>query len=249
MNLDINLLKEKLYKEKFIQLDNILYNSEKLKRLAFDLGSGRTWNNLSIPGRKIINEDIIEIKTTHEKSSAGVGLIWHSDGTYENEVPLGNILHITQAPSKGGSTQFVDTTEVLNRLPNSLYNDIKNLYSIHDQYKSWKLFRNSERYKIIVGNNSLKNEVIHPIIYKHPITNNEILFVNKLMTKKIINVSETESIKLLKILFNYLYDEKYIKSLRANNNSILIWDNIGTQHRAIHDYFPETRIGYRISFY
>lgn len=244
MNLDLNLLKDKFIKEKFFQIDNIEFSSEQLTNIALSLGSGKLWENPPIYGRKIYNSSIVEVKATNDKSTLGVGLVWHNDGTYMNKVPLGNILHITQAPSKGGPTQFTDASDVLDRLPYTLYNEIKNMFAYHDYNRSQKISRRYDR----SPDYELKR-VTHPVILNHPLTNHEVLFVNRLFTHEILNCSRHESTSILKNLFKYFYDEKYIKTLRANTNSILIWDNIGTQHRAINDYFPETRIGYRVSFY
>ena len=244
--LDVDELKNRLAKEKFLKIPNIEFDKDHMAQLAKSLGSGNTWNNPPIYGRPISgnNFNVVEIKATSDKKTVGVGQFWHADGTYMADIPIGNILHITKAPSKGGYTQFVSTTDVLERMPGSLYDEIKDLKAVHSHGKIWKAGRRMDRYP-----DKILPDVVHPVINTHPQTKESVLFVNKMITSEIQGVSKIESARLLKEIYSYLYDPNHVTFLRADDNSVIIWDNFCSQHRAINDYYPETRTGYRISYF
>jgi taurine dioxygenase len=72
------------------------------------------------------------------------------------------------------------------------------------------------------------------------------LFVNSFYTTHINGLSKTESAKLLEFLFRHIETPEFQCRFRWRPDSVAFWDNRCTQHRAIWDYFPQRRSGFRI---
>jgi len=80
----------------------------------------------------------------------------------------------------------------------------------------------------------------------HPETGRKILYVNRGQTTRINEVSRQESDHILALLFDHIERPEWQMRFRWKDHSIAFWDNRCTQHRAIWDYWPEVRTGYRI---
>jgi taurine dioxygenase len=92
------------------------------------------------------------------------------------------------------------------------------------------------------------NHTNHPIIINHPVTGQRTLFVNTGFTTRINGIAAHESRSLLDMLFRHI-DLTVTAHVRVRwaQNTLVMWDNIATQHQGVWDYFPETRLAERVS--
>jgi taurine dioxygenase len=86
----------------------------------------------------------------------------------------------------------------------------------------------------------------HPVIARHPVTGRKLIFVNPAMTSHINELPRNESRARLAYLYEHCAQPDYHVRFTWREHSIAFWDNRCTQHKAIWDYFPNTRSGYRI---
>jgi alpha-ketoglutarate-dependent taurine dioxygenase len=87
----------------------------------------------------------------------------------------------------------------------------------------------------------------HPVIRTHPVTGKRALYVNRGFTKRIVGVPRDESNAILHYLWDLAEDPLFQCRFRWRENSIAFWDNRCVQHRAMWDYWPNTRSGHRVT--
>jgi len=167
------------------------------------------------------------------------GEVWHADVTSETEPPMGSILRITQIPPLGGDTLFASMYAAFEALSKDMQRFLCSLTAIHDGIKVYggrNAYDSTRQYP--------RNE--HPVVRTHPVTGRQALYVSTTFTTKIVQLSQSESDALLAFLFHHLELPMFQCRFRWRNNSMAFWDNRCVQHQAQWDYFPHTRIGYRV---
>jgi len=80
--------------------------------------------------------------------------------------------------------------------------------------------------------------VVHPLFLTHPITGRKVLYCNP-ATMRINELSERESDEMLEYLFDFQLEQRFRYTHTWNENDLLVWDHLGTIHRAIADYGPD----------
>lgn len=208
---------------------------EMLKRL------GRHFGELHIhSGRKGMSEhpEIRPIYADSEsKHVAGEG--WHTDLSCEPVPPMGSILHMHVVPPAGGDTLFASMYAAYDALSPKLQSILEGLTATHDGAVGFAKYGEAvpgKTYPVAV----------HPIVARHPVTGRKLLFVNSGFTLRINELSQAESDALLAFLYAHLSQPDFQARLRWRPNSVAFWDNRCTQHKAIWDYFPHVRSGFRV---
>ena len=78
-------------------------------------------------------------------------------------------------------------------------------------------------------------------------TGKKALYVNKGFTRRILGVSRDESDGILNYLYDHMANPLFQCRFRWQENSVAFWDNRCVQHRAMWDYWPHTRSGFRVT--
>jgi taurine dioxygenase len=71
--------------------------------------------------------------------------------------------------------------------------------------------------------------------------------VNRGFTYRINEVPEDESAAILDYLYNVAERPEFQVRFNWKPNSVAFWDNRAVQHKALWDYFPNVRSGYRVT--
>ena len=103
---------------------------------------------------------------------------WHTDSTYEEELPLLAMLHALEVPSQKGGTMFADMCAAYDELPQSMKDRLAGLTGLHGHTSGpagGELYRNNEAAKTADKEYAEKP---WPAITTHPVTGRPILFVN-----------------------------------------------------------------------
>ncbi len=174
--------------------------------------------------------------------------LWHTDVTFSHTPPLGCVLQAIKVPPSGGDTLWASATAAFKALPKVLQSSLRQLSATHDIRKSFPLehFASNakERAKLEA---SFKNNppVSHPVIRIHPVTGEEVLFINEGFTTHINELSTLESKALLNYLFKHAVKPEFHLRWQWHNGDVAIWDNRCTQHKALFDYGDAHRIMHR----
>lgn len=156
--------------------------------------------------------------------------VWHTDMTFHQSPPIASILHLIQVPPAGGDTMFTNQCLVYEELSAPLRDLLDGLTAIH----------------VIRIDNEFTSRAEHPVVRVHPETGRRSLYVNRLFTSHIPQLSRNESDAILEYLFRFSESPQFTCRYRWHPGDVAIWDNRVTQHYAINDY-TELRRGQRIT--
>jgi len=173
---------------------------------------------------------------------------WHSDMTCQVRPPLGSILRSRITPPAGGDTLWADMAAAFEGLDDATRSHISSLVAVHD----WHLGREGMRKhgvpeETLVALQAEHPPVEHPLVRTHPVTGEQIIFVNATFTTHIKGMGEAESAALLARLYRLAYTPEYQVRFRWRPNSVAFWDNRSTQHYGAPDFFPHTRMLERVT--
>lgn len=172
-------------------------------------------------------------------STSAFGETWHADMTSEVAPPLATMLRLsTVPPDGGGDTLFADMCAAYEALSDHMQRFLLGLTARHDS----AVFQ--RKYGRVEGMPAAE----HPVVRTHPVTGRRALFVNVRFTSEIVELKPAESRAVLDHLFRHVAetpDFQYRHKWREND--LVIWDNRCVQHCAIFDYWPHTRVGYRVT--
>ena len=170
--------------------------------------------------------------------------IWHSDHSFMAAPALGSVLRAVEVPPSGGDTMWADMALAYENLPEATKARIDGLTAVHDWVPSWGATMTEDR---IAQLRPTLPQVEHPVVVRHPRTGRKVLYVNEPFTTRITGLSDAESRELLHELVLQARIPEFQVRFRWQPNSLVIWDNIATQHYAISDYYPQRRVMERIA--
>ena len=167
---------------------------------------------------------------------------WHSDVSCDTEPPMGSILYIKTCPPLGGDTLFASMYAAYEALSDRMKRYLDGLTAVHD----------GEGYRGQYANYGVKDKETypraeHPIIRTHPVTGKKALYVNRGFTRRIVGLPVDESDGILRYLYDHAENPLFQCRFRWRENSVAFWDIRCVQHRALWDYWPHTRSGYRVT--
>ncbi|WOO84195.1 Putative alpha-ketoglutarate-dependent sulfonate dioxygenase [Vanrija pseudolonga] len=175
---------------------------------------------------------------------------WHSDITFENVPSDYASLVIRTLPQVGGDTLWASAYEAYDRLSAPTQKYLEGLTAVH---KGQVFLDLASKLKVEVREHrgSPQNigqdlETIHPVVRTNPVTGWKGLFVNRGFTKRIVELSPSESDAILEFLFDHVAANHDIQvRFRWEENSLAIWDNRSSFHAATQDVDGVTREGTR----
>lgn len=179
-----------------------------------------------------------------ENSTKISGQKWHTDVSCDAEPPLGSILHLHTVPPTGGDTVFASMYAAYEALSDTMKRFLAGLTATHDGEPEYR-----GRYADRGVDDSSKDypKAIHPVIRTHPVTGRKGIYVNRIFTTRINELSTSESRALLDYLFAHCAQPDFQCRFKWEQDSVAFWDNRCVQHLALWDYYPQVRSGHRVT--
>jgi taurine dioxygenase len=194
------------------------------------------WPRL-VPGHPEIMEIFADANT---KRIAGED--WHSDVSCDPEPPLGTILYMLEVPEVGGDTLFASMYAAWDALSAPMRKMLEGMSALHDGEATYR-----GRYEGAVEAGKVYPRSVHPVARTHPVTGRKALFVNRIFTSRIMELSKPESDAVLAMLFSHIEQPEFQCRFRWETGSVAFWDNRCVQHHALWDYYPLRRRGLRVT--
>jgi taurine dioxygenase len=210
------------------------------KRFARLFGTGELQRHaLSSSG----DPEVLDVKAS-ASSKWVAGEAWHTDVSCEAAPISASMLYLTQMPEGGGGdTLFANMYEAYEQLSEPVKSFARTLRAVHDGALPWKAV-----YGVDPKPGTTYPRHAHPVVIRHPDTARALLFVNTGFTTHIEGVSRKESRFLLDMLFDHIASSPQLHCrVPWRENTLVMWDNISTQHHAVWDYFPNCRYAERVS--
>jgi taurine dioxygenase len=172
--------------------------------------------------------------------------VWHSDVTFLDEPPLGSVLRCIVAPSLGGDTIWASMYAAYEALSDKMQHMLSDLVAVHDTSRVLSLFGYDQYIDVRQAQQSVISAE-HPVVRTHPETRRKALFVNPHFTASIKGMNPSESASLLSFLYRHIEIPDFSCRFRWRANSVAMWDNRCTQHRAVGDNRAAERLLERVT--
>ena len=178
--------------------------------------------------------------------SPDAGQDWHTDMSYRDVMGFVNVLYGIRIPHRNGKplggTEFGNMHAVYDALPADIKTRLDGMTATHDFEKFWENMRQnhgSTRPALTDEQRKHRLPVVHPVFLTHPITGRKVLYANPGYTTRINELPGDESDAMLDFLFDFQLQPRFRWTHDWTENDLLIWDHLGTIHRAIADYGPD----------
>lgn len=212
---------------------------------ALGLRFGRLHVHPQLRGAAMDHPEVLPV-VTNEHSAFTPGDGWHTDVTCDEIPPMGSMLYVRETPDcGGGDTLFADMCLAFDLLSAPMQRFLEGLTALHDgagpyaeQREALGLGEPGETYP----------RAEHPVVVRHPETGRKVLYVNSGFTTRILGLSAVESRSVLDLLFRHIESNPKLSCrVQWAPGTLTFWDNRCTQHHAIWDYYPHSRVGGRVS--
>ena len=177
--------------------------------------------------------------------AAYAGQDWHTDMSYRETIGFVNLLYGIQIPHRDGKplggTEFSNMHAACDALPEDLKQRLDGMTATHSFEKFWehmRLDKGADRPPMTAEQRRARPPVSHPLFLTHPISGRKVLYCNPGYTVSIDGMAPDESARLLEILFAHQLDPRFRHTHHWTEHDLIVWDHIGTIHRAIDDYGP-----------
>jgi taurine dioxygenase len=220
-----------------------------------DMGDLRTFSERfgEIQGPSLSPDDKAHVGTLSNLKEGGkyigspdAGQDWHTDMSYRGVMGFVNVLYGIRIPRRNGAplggTEFSNMHAVYDALPADIRTRLADATATHDFEKFWENMRrnhSSERPPMTDEQRRRRPPVVHPLFLTHPITGRKVLYANPGYTVRINELPERESDEMLQYLFGFQLEPRFRYTHTWTENDLLVWDHLGTIHRAIADYAPD----------
>lgn len=150
-------------------------------------------------------------------------MMFHSDQCYVERPAIASMLYAMEIPSRGGDTLFANMYAAYDALPADIKQrlDGKRAVNVYD-YANAATVRGTTREDA--------PRYAHPVFRTHPATGRKALYVNRLMTQRILDLDTAESDRLLTFLFDHAERGDWIYTHHWQVGDLLMWDNRCTLH-------------------
>ena len=164
---------------------------------------------------------------------------WHTDSTYEDDLPLLAILHAKEVPSEKGGTMFADMAAAYAALPAATREKLAGLTGLHGRHTGPAGEKLYGDFKGVTEKQY--HEVPWPAVVRHPVTDRPILFANPMHTHGFVGMARAEAWPLIEELAAHATQERFVYYHHWRVGDVLMWDERATIHRGAGDSRPEER--------
>ncbi|HEY4264569.1 MAG TPA: TauD/TfdA family dioxygenase [Micropepsaceae bacterium] len=158
-------------------------------------------------------------------------MMFHHDMIHKEVPSKATLLYSVEIPSYGGNTLFASGYAAYETLDPAIRERLEGRLALH-HYNYGSTQRGDDR-----GTEAF-NECVHPIFRTHEDTGRKAVYVNRLMTVKILDMEPDESMRLLGALFDQAERTEFVYSHRWRKDDLLLWDNRCSSHAR--EDFPST---------
>jgi taurine dioxygenase len=165
-------------------------------------------------------------------------LPWHSIMSYAPRPPIANLLYAVEVPDQGGESGFLNMYLALETLPAELRAEIEGRRAKQDATTD-----SAGRLRSGAGDLDVTPDnpgAHHPLIFRHPDTGREALFLGRRPNAEIDGLPPAKSEALLDALWAHATQARFSLQHRWRNGDLIFWDNRVSMYRRA-AFAPEAR--------
>jgi taurine dioxygenase len=190
------------------------------------------------PGQGRLLDNIMLISNIRENGEA-IGalpdgeMMFHHDTLHAKMPDKGTFLYSVEVPKTGGNTLFANCTTAYERMPARLRDRLEGRRAFH-HYNYGSVQRGDDKGVAAFA------EATHPVFRTHEETGKKAVYVNRLMTRRIVDLPEGESERLLGEVFDHSENPEWVYEHEWEIGDLILWDNRCSMH-ARTDFSPAER--------
>ena len=170
-----------------------------------------------VPALTKLDDDHPEIVVLNDADTPAAD-VWHTDVTFAEHPPITAILHMVEGPPFGGDTQWINLYRAYETLSAPMKDMLEGLTAVH------------------ANNYGTGARAEHPVVRVHPDTGMRSLYVNRIFTSHIPQLSRPESDTILQYLFRWSEQANFSVRHRWQPGDVAMWDNRCTLHQRVNDW-------------
>lgn len=187
-------------------------------------------------------DDPVAVVENHGEKPSQDDQHFHTDYSFHTHVPELAVLRPEVLPSRGGDTIWSSTTAAFRLLSPRFVDFLRGLSGIHDAGE--RFWFEVDRTLGADATAALRRDFPpreHPVVGRHPLSREPVLFVNPGYTIGLTELGPVESRATLAALFDVVNDSSLHFRHRWRPDDVVMWDEVTTVHRAPSDFYPEHR--------
>lgn len=163
-------------------------------------------------------------------------LEWHADYSYVGTPAKISFLNAVELPAEPPHTYFSDMYQAFATLPADLQDELRGLRATHSigdyMREPERQFADKVKRDTEAGVTAPDiPEAEHPVVVLHPDTGEEILYVSRGITRRIVGMDKSESSALLKQLHLHATRPEAVYAHDWELGDLVMFDALGTLHR------------------
>jgi taurine dioxygenase/pentalenolactone F synthase len=163
-------------------------------------------------------------------------LEWHADYSYVPTPATMSFLNAVELPAEPPRTYFTDMYATFESLEPELQNRLRGMRATHSI--AAYMAEPDRRFEAKVERDEAAGveapaipEAEHPVVVRHPDTGDELLYVSRGITRRILDLDKTESSALLKELHLNATRPERVYGHDWQVGDLIMFDALGTMHR------------------
>lgn len=251
---EIFALREQIYRHRLVTLRNQQLTAAEYVAFCHKLGRPQVYfqDNYHHPEHPEIFVSSNVNQPGEKVGVAGTGRYWHTDCSFESK-PLSFTSILPQIfPETRRETYYINMAHVWRKLPAELAAQVRHAVAVHEGKLRYKVQAGDIDRSLAELLDRIHTEVppvTHPAVIVHPVTGDEILYLNSGFTTKLAGLSYEENERLLAALFAFIERPEHMYTHTWREGDLIIWDNRYLVHKASNLPPHEKSKSYRIGIY
>jgi len=150
-------------------------------------------------------------------------MMFHHDMIHAEVPSKATLLYALEIPSTGGNTLFASGYAAYDTLDPALRARLEGKKALH-HYNYGSTIKGDSR-----GTEAFA-ECVHPVFRTHEDTLRKAVYVNRLMTVKVLDMAEDESERLLNAVYDHAEKREFVYEHVWRVGDLLLWDNRCSSH-------------------
>jgi taurine dioxygenase len=150
-------------------------------------------------------------------------MMFHHDMIHHEVPSKATLLYSVEIPSAGGNTLFASGYAAYDTLDPALRQKLEGRKAQH-HYNYGSTIKGDGRGTVAFG------ECTHPVFRTHEDTGRKAVYVNRLMTVKVVDMPDDESERLLSAVYQHAEKREFVYEHVWRVGDLLLWDNRCSSH-------------------
>jgi taurine dioxygenase len=169
------------------------------------------------------------------------GMSWHKDMTALEKPGFATMLYAIKVPRRNarslGATHFANARQAYDDLPEDTKDRLEGAQGVNSGEYYNHLVRSIGGTRTAYAEKTNRRAPrLHPLVMIHPVTGQKVLYCDPGHVASIQGWLVEESDDMLAFLREHQLQPKYEYAYEWSERDVLMWDNLGTLHRATMDY-------------